>query len=194
MKKILSNLLLMFTLNTSATHLMEVSPSAIVASRDIGKSVGLYYHCQKNQFLVQQGMSAIELGAESLDNTLRNMDSQKLATLLKCGYISINKTNDGDFMLRAHVKGFGGGPLAGQICYWGVKATAFSVGAACMATGAWKWMNYVTAKTGSAEFGWGPIVVGQPLLLVAYQEVAEPVLEMAASAAQAVGDACSFLP
>lgn len=194
MKKILSNLLLVSTLNTSTAHLLEVPPSAIVASKDIEKSVGLYYHCKKNQFLVKQGMSTTELGSESLDNTLRNTNSEKLAALLKLGYIAINKTNDGKFILRANVKGFGGGPLAGQICYWGVKATAFGVGATCMATGAWKWINYVMTKTGSGELAMGSIVLGQPLFLVAYQEVAEPALEIAASAAQAVGDACSFLP
>ena len=85
--------------------------------------------------------------------------------------------------------------FAGRLCYWGVKATAFSVGATCVAKGTWKWMDYVIAKTGSAELAWGPLVVlGMPLSLVTYQGAAEPALEIAARVAQAAGDACAFLP
>lgn len=72
-------------------------------------------------FTVTEGDTSYKIGRESLDNTLRNINSSNLALFLQKGRISAHKLSDGGYMLRGHVNGLGGGPLLAGFSYWCVK-------------------------------------------------------------------------
>lgn len=108
---------------------------AVVAKSMSAATVG---HTGK-YFTVTESDRSYRVGRESLDNTLRNINSSNLALFLQKGRISANKLNDGSYMLRGHVNGLGGGPLLASFSYWCVKSLCWggiaAAGAGVVATG-----------------------------------------------------------
>ena len=74
------------------------------------------------------------VGRESTCDVLRNINKTNMARFMQKGRISAHKLNDGSYMLRGHVNGVGGGPIAGWIAYWGTKALCYGTGIAAGTT------------------------------------------------------------
>jgi hypothetical protein len=85
-------------------------------------------------FAVTEHDRSYRVGRESLDGTLRNINKTNLSRFMQKGRISTHKLNDGSYMLRGHVNGVGGGPIAGWIAYWGTKALCYGTGIAAAST------------------------------------------------------------
>ena len=109
--------------------------AASVASNSWSAVVG---HTGK-YFTVTDHEKSYKVGRESLDGTLKNVNKTNLAMFMKRGRISAHKTSDGSYVLRGHVNGLGGGPIAGVWAYWLTKSTmygtAIAAGTAAVATG-----------------------------------------------------------
>lgn len=63
---------------------------------------------------------------------LRDMHASKWKEASK--YIAVRpvKMDNGEYALRCHVRGFGGGPILGAIAYWGTKGVGYiGYGALC---------------------------------------------------------------
>src|ERR1700691_2014946 len=79
------------------------------------------------------------INRESLDDTLRNVNSSNMERFVQKGRISAHKLSDGGYMLRGHVNGLGGGPMLASFSYWCVKTLCWggvaAAGGAVVVTG-----------------------------------------------------------
>ena len=69
------------------------------------------------------------------DPSLRNVSEKQLGAFLQKGYLAISQMSNGEFTLKAKVRGLGGGPITACCVYWGVKATAYTTAAVWVALG-----------------------------------------------------------
>lgn len=111
--------------------LLALSMSNMLAGAVIGHT-GKYFSVTENDI-------SYKVGKESLDSTLKNVNKANMAMFMKRGRISAHKTNDGSYILRGHVNGLGGGPIAAAWAYWATKSTMYGTaivaGTAAVATG-----------------------------------------------------------
>ncbi len=56
-----------------------------------------------------------------VDKDVRSVSTERLAKMLGHGYLSVNKMSNGEFSVKASVRGEGGGPILGQVGFWGVR-------------------------------------------------------------------------
>jgi hypothetical protein len=106
-----------------------------IKSRD---SIDLYH--SPNGFAVVKGSDAQPVNSCFVDPILRKMNQRQLKQFEKHGYIDITRMSDGNYALRAKVRGNGGGPVTGWFLYGLTKAVAYggigaAVAAATTATG-----------------------------------------------------------
>ncbi len=118
-------------------NLQRIKSSSIVAPSALGK-LSLYY--ASRAFKIKHNKKLYDIENCWVDPMLRGIDTQRLGAFLRAGYISINKLDSGEYMLRGHVKGHGGGPIAGAIAYWVTKSLCYgtavaAAGTAVVATG-----------------------------------------------------------
>ena len=101
-------------------------------------SAGNVAHNGRNFIVMESDRTHIVKG-ESLDSTLKNVNARNMQEFLRKGRISAHKTNDGSYVLRGHVNGLGGGPVAAAWAYWITKSTmygtAIAAGTVAVATG-----------------------------------------------------------
>lgn len=85
------------------------------------------YHSDQVGFLVQEEDSAlVSIHNYDIDPVLRGKNSALLKAFYeKGGRTSLHKLDNGDFVLRAHVPGFGAGPGLGQIFGWTVRGVGY---------------------------------------------------------------------
>ena len=90
-------------------------------------------------FTVTESDRSYRIGRESTCDVLRNINSTNLHRFMQKGRVSAHKLSDGSYMLRGHVNGLGGGPIAAGICYWTVKGLCWAgiigAGSAVVASG-----------------------------------------------------------
>ncbi len=75
-----------------------------------------------------------------MDQTARSITREGLRSFLKTGRFEIRQANDGTFMLNAHHRLTGGGPLFGGFMYWLTKSVCYgglaaAAGTSVVATG-----------------------------------------------------------
>ncbi len=87
----------------------------------------------KNGFLVIEDGKHHVVQKAFTDPMLRKMNDKQFKEFLKVGYVSLNKMSDNQFILKAKVRGLGGGPISGAIAYWFTKTLCY--GTAVAATG-----------------------------------------------------------
>lgn len=106
-----------------------------------------------------------------VDKTIRNVPSDKLIKFLEKGYLSVNKMSDGQYTLKANVKGLGGGAYLAWLFYGGTKSlcygTVIAAGTGVIATG---------VGAGVAAAGLGGTAVGTTLTAATTKVAASSIL------------------
>jgi len=133
------------------------------------------YHSDSG-FVVREGEKFHNVDPMLLDADLKKIDSKNLNSFLASTLIRVIKLNSGEFALRSHVNGLGGGPLTGMLAAWCIRAAMY-VPAAVATTGA----IAITGPAGAAA------AAGATPGYIA-------TTEGAAAAAAIAGYACWFLP
>jgi len=119
----------------------EINKSSLMAPHNLG-NIALYHH--ENAFHIKQAGNYHKVHHYDVDPVLRKATLKQLAEFQKVGCIKVSKMNNGDYSLKAHVRGLGGGPICGWWAYMFAKSTMYStlavaaattVGAAVIATG-----------------------------------------------------------
>lgn len=85
------------------------------------------YHSDQVGFSVQQeNNSLLHIPNHDIDPLLRGKNSALIKAFQeKGGRLSLHKLDNGDFLLRAHVPGVGGGAILGQVCGWTVRGVGY---------------------------------------------------------------------
>lgn len=135
MKRVLSLLLVTSSIfpmqlalvnNDIKTHIKQES---FFAPSDLG-SVELYHG--KKGFHVKQDTEKYKIKKYFTDPLVRDITKKQLNAFLECGYLSLNKMEDGQYSLKAKGRLQGGGPLLGTIAYWVTKTACYTVGFAAV--------------------------------------------------------------
>jgi hypothetical protein len=109
----------------SASELQRIKKEHVLSS----EKLSLFHDGES--FQVKQNGRMYAVPQHDLDNTLRQVNRKNLAKYLKAGLVRVNKMNNGDYVLRSHVKGVGGGPISAAIGYWVTKSACYgALGAA----------------------------------------------------------------
>jgi hypothetical protein len=104
------------------------------------------YHTDEEGFSVIDQGNKRRIPAYQLEGDLRKMDHATLRTFLsQDGYIRVKKFEEGEYKLTPYTRGLGGGPIAGAIGYWLVKAGSYGTMAAGVTA-----LTITTAGTGTA--------------------------------------------
>lgn len=181
MKRIL--LLLSIPLCTMAMEI-EVPQENLFVPRSLG---------QVSVFKTEEGF-AIEKDGERtsvtpyrVESTLRKMDNQQLTKFLTAGYLSVQKSSDGEYGLESRTRVKGGGPIAGLCAAWIVRSVMYTTGAIA-----------ATTVTAAATVGGGPLAPVTATTTAAQIAAAAPsyiaTTEGAATLAGIIGLACVWLP
>lgn len=114
---IFSLLILSFLSSTpvDATN-FKVADSSVRGSESLGKIKLM--HSDKNGFSLYENGKKHAIGNHSLSPELRTITSKNLAAFQKAGYLTVNKQSDGEFSLRSHVRGEGGGAGGATGGFW----------------------------------------------------------------------------
>ncbi len=108
-----------------------------------------------------------------VDKEVRSVSTERLAKMLGHGYLSVNKMSNGEFSVKASVRGEGGGPATGMAVYWGVKSVLYGlIGGAAVATAVGTGAGIVVAVGGPAALAGagvvaGKVAVGAPVAIAA---------------------------
>lgn len=119
--------------------------------------------------------------SHDVDALLKNLDKEKLEIFIKDGhgYPEIKQLSNGDYKLRAHVRGEGSGPITGMILAWTVRAAMYIPPATAA--------SVAVATT-------GPVGVTAVTLAAGPTAAYLATVEGASTAAAIIGYSCWFLP
>ena len=137
--------------------MLKIKDSAVLKPERL-KNTKLYQN--EEGYYAKQDKSTYHIKSYDIDPLLKKLKGDKLQKFLDIGYISLHQMDNEDFVLKAHVRGLGGGPILAGIFYWGTKAicygTALAAGSAAVTT-------VVVASGGSVA----PVMVGAALVKAA---------------------------
>ena len=60
-----------------------------------------------------------------VDKEVRSVSTERLAKMLGHGYLSVNKMSNGEFSVKANVRGEGGLLITATVFYWGAKVVCY---------------------------------------------------------------------
>jgi hypothetical protein len=149
----LSMLLFVFIFSVNAQQDLQqlalINPTCVQKSHTI-KNAQLFTHGEN--FVVAQDNKLSLIKNHDIDPLLKKFGSKNLDRFLKHGYLELNQCTNGDYTLKANVRGVGGGPLTGSFLYWLTKTVCY--GGAAAAIGG------TVAATGGAAAAVGTAVAG----------------------------------
>ncbi len=133
MKKLLLTLLFIPTIHAmelvessnTISHVpsMELIDISNVSSADSA----LKLYTNHKDIYVEDENAAYRVEKHNMNALLQEISNRKALSKFKdAGYIRINKNSEGKYALAAKVRGEGGGPILGAICYVGVKTAAYT--------------------------------------------------------------------
>ncbi len=130
MKKIL--LLLICSLSAFASEL--VVKGGGLASHKLG-NIDLIRTDKGYEIL--KANKRIQVKDYDIDPLLKKLDKKKLATFFSegHGYTEVSQLSNGDYKVRAHVRGQGGGAAFGAFVYWATKSLCYGTIAAGVSAG-----------------------------------------------------------
>lgn len=97
-----------------AAQLTRISKAAILSPERLS-----LYHDGEG-FHVKQKGRLYAVPRYDTDEVLRKVNKTNLAAYLQAGLIRVSKTNNGEYVLRSHIKGLGGGTIGAYIgCFLG---------------------------------------------------------------------------
>lgn len=116
---------------------LQLTKVAVFASHKLS-GVDLFH--AKDGFHVAKNNQLKKIEPCFIDKSLRVLTEKQIRGFQKHGYFELNELSDGNYSLKARVRGQGGGPLTGSFLYWITKATAYggiaaAGGSAVFATG-----------------------------------------------------------
>jgi len=123
---------LLFACNVSANNeLLKLSDSSLMTPSRLG-AIALF-HGEKG-FHVEKDNKHHEVKRYWVDPLLRGAKTKQLKAFLDNGYVFLDQMSDGEYTIKAKVRGLGGGPLLGSLFYALTKTACY--GTAVAATGA----------------------------------------------------------
>jgi hypothetical protein len=133
MKSMFFLLLLSLGLVNANPNKFAIQESSVFSPRNIGK---VSITKTNDGFMVND----TKVHNYDIDPLLKKANKQQLVGFLKHGYIAVKKMNNGDYTLKAHTRGNGGGYFTGLAAGWAVRAIAYgtaagAVGGIVVATG-----------------------------------------------------------
>jgi hypothetical protein len=120
-------ILSLFSVTSLSVHGMELSGRSVLASYKLG-NVKVRHNGMN--YSVVHGDEETEVPNHSVDALLRKMKPEHLEKFQDCGYIKVNKSNDGHYSLDGRVRGEGGGPVAAYWAYMATKTFMYTTAAA----------------------------------------------------------------
>jgi len=113
---------LFFLSNTCDAMIKKINPSKVHVSNQVGQ-VDLF-HGLKGFFVKKEGkVSKVE--RYFVDKKIRKINSKKLKGFLRHNYLTLNQMSDGEYSVKAHVRGLGGGPIVAGVGYVGTKVVLY---------------------------------------------------------------------
>lgn len=88
------------------------------------RNVELYHGA--DGFQVHDNGAYTKVQHYNVDKTIRTITPTQLAAFHKAGKLRLNKADNGEYIVRAHVGGEGGGVLAGGIVWFGVQVASYT--------------------------------------------------------------------
>lgn len=128
--KFLVRMILCLAVINNLFSMVEVDKSSVMHSSDIGK-VHLYHSDKGFQISIDDNLYDIK--GYWVDPKIRKITTNQLKAFIKYGYIKVAQLDKGEIVLKAYVRGLGGGPVAGLVGYWATKVICYggaAVGAA----------------------------------------------------------------
>lgn len=109
----------------SSFSMLEISGQSVMKRN--GTSNASLFHDGKN-FQVKQLGVLKEVANDRLDKNLRNINTETLRKHLTANhYLTLNKSNDGEYSVQDNGRVNGGGPLLAKFIYVAVKGVAYGV-------------------------------------------------------------------
>lgn len=100
---------------------------AIIACNNLGK-IKVYH--DDGTFKIKHNKTILTVASHDVDPFLRKLNSDQLHAFLEKGALKVKQLNNGDFTVGAYNRGLGGGPIAGLIVPWLIRATMYGAPAA----------------------------------------------------------------
>ena len=183
-------------LNTHGVYILQKEDSAFVlkvglpivmAPCELGK---VHVELRGNGLCVVQNGQAHDVSIENLDAQLREIVQvgQLHNFYAAGGYIEVSQCDNRDFILKAQVRGLGGGPITAAIAYWGVKG----IGYAAMVFSASSIAVTTSLATGGAGSHAGLFLAEEAYFAAA--PIAVPIIENIAIGASVAASFCPWLP
>lgn len=161
---LLALLLIPFGISAGA---LEVTKNGLFIPKKLG-DVKVFH--ENDNFYIGSHGTYEKVQRYNLDKELREMRQDQLIKFLGAGYLAINQSDNGEYSIKAKVRGLGGGPVTASVLYWLTKSVCYggaavAVGTATVATGgavatALGGGAVVTAATGGAVAATGVVVSG----------------------------------
>lgn len=85
-------------------------------------------------FHILQNGKKTPVNSYDVDPLLRKMNCDQLKAFQKHGYVTGKKLSNGEYTIKAHVRGLGGGPICGAIAYWITKSAMYGTAGVVGAT------------------------------------------------------------
>lgn len=109
----------------SSQSMVKINDAARFASHKLGK-IDVYHNNGEFQIMHNNKMHTVE--NHCLDKPLREINTKQLATFLAHGHLAINKTDSGEFTIRANDHLKGGGALGATIGCWTGRFVTQAIG------------------------------------------------------------------
>ena len=125
---------------------------------------------ENGSFSVEREGRTVVIPSRDVSRPIRAISSEKLAQFVAtAGYLSVHQYDNGEFSIREHVRGPGGGIALGTAVYWGVKSTLYGVlGGAAVATAAGAGAAAAGAAGATAVgAGVAKVIAGAPIAIAA---------------------------
>lgn len=122
MKKLILLLLIATTISSA-----EIFRVKFLASSEL-QQLGLFH--DGSGFYIERDSERIDIKSYFVDPIIRNITQKQLNFFLDKGYISIKQIAYNEFILRANIRGLGGGPICAYYAYLTTKALCYGTAAA----------------------------------------------------------------
>lgn len=106
---------------------LRVSRSSLIVPGRLG-SVELFHNGDEFQVVSNDEVHSVK--RYWVDPLLRNVREKQLKAFLDNGYVSLDQMSDGEYTIKAKVRGLGGGPVTGWIFYVATKGICYGTAAA----------------------------------------------------------------
>ena len=129
---------------------------------------------ENGRFSVEREGRTEVIPSRDVSKPIRSISSKKLAKFVKkAGNFSEHQYDNGEYSVREHVRGPGGGPALGTTVYWGVKSALYGIlGGAALTTAVTTGGAMVGALGGAGALAGagtvaGKVAIGAPVAIAA---------------------------